>query len=208
MQVDEVTLWRQGIRVEGSLHLTAHHFIFRYTLPDPTTLNNGIDATIQPPKQASRQRELWITYPMINSCVFKPAPPASHQAPSIRIRCRDFVFVRLDFVSESKAREVYDTIRSLTCKLGRLEKLYAFSYEPPPTEKKFNGWEIYDAEKELRRLGVGGKNPECGWRVSHINSNYEVSTFPIGFGGPHMLTVLTVLSDIPRSPCSSLQHIR
>ncbi|KAF2757950.1 phosphatase [Pseudovirgaria hyperparasitica] len=181
-KVEDVTLWRQGIRVEGTLHLTAHHLIFSYHLPISPDQPNA------PPKKL--ERELWVTFPMINGCTYRPAPLASHQSPAIRIRCRDFTFLAFHFVVESKARDVYDSIRSLSCKVGRIEKLYAFSYKPQAPENKVNGWELYDAEKEYRRLGIGGKNPEYGWRVSYINSNYKYSpTYPA------VLVVPSIISD-------------
>ncbi len=157
-------MWRQGVRVEGTLHLTSHHLIFSYP-PPPAD-----EASAAKP----RPRELWITYPMIAFCTYRPAPPASHQAPSIRLRCRDFTFVAFHFLSESKARDVYDSIRSLTCKLGRMEKLYAFSYKPQGPEREVNGWEIYDAKRELKRLGVSSKDVDKGWRISEINVDYQV----------------------------------
>ena len=111
---------------------------------------------------------------MIALCIYRPAPPASHQAPSIRLRCRDFTFVALHFQTEGKARDVYDSIRSLTCKLGRIEKLYAFSYQPQGPEKQVKGWEIYDARKEWKRMGISAKDSDKGWRVSEINADYQV----------------------------------
>jgi hypothetical protein len=168
LQVEDVTLYRQGKKVEGILYLTAHHIIFSYEIPPPPEQTQAAE-------QRAKPKELWITYPMINFCIYRPAPPASRQPPSIRLRCRDFTYVAFHFASEGKARDVYDSIRSLTCRLGRLEKLYAFSYTPQPPENKVNGWELYDAEKEWRRLGIGGKNADHGWRISRINSDYEVS---------------------------------
>ncbi len=111
---------------------------------------------------------------MIAFCTYRPAPAASHQAPSIRIRCRDFTFVAFHFTSEAKARDVYDSIKSLTCKLGRIERLYAFSYCPQPPEKEVNGWELYDARREWKRLGISQKDVDRGWRISEINVDYQV----------------------------------
>ena len=110
---------------------------------------------------------------MIAFCTYRPAPPASHQAPSIRLRCRDFVFVAFNFLTEKEARAVYDSIKSLTCKLGRIEKLYAFSYVPQPPEKELNGWNIFEPKKEFARQGIGA---DKGWRITRINANYQVRT--------------------------------
>lgn len=157
-------MYKHGNRVPGTLHLTPHHIIFHFTTLPP-------DAT---PETKPRARETWITYPMVNYCTYRPAPPVSRQSPTIRLRCRDFTFVAFTFLTEDKARDVYDTIRSLACKLGRIEKLYAFSYVPQPPEKELNGWELYDARRELRRMGISPKDTEKGWRITDINEDYKV----------------------------------
>lgn len=160
--MDEVKLVRRGEQVDGSLHLTPHHLIFCHT-PLPTL-------DIPNPKQ----RELWITYPIIQTCTLRPNPPASHLPSSIRLRCRDFTFVCFCFLDERKARDVYDSIRAWTCKIGRIEKLYAFAYQPQKPEKLVDGWEVYNARDEWRRLGISEKGTDKGWRVSTINTDYSV----------------------------------
>lgn len=69
---------------------------------------------------------------------------------------------------------MYDSIKAWTCKLGRIEKLYAFSYQPQQPEKEVDGWTVYDARREWRRLGVSEKSTEKGWRISTINTDYAV----------------------------------
>ena len=160
-----MTLWRRGARFEGTLHLTSHHLIFSYFPPLPSNQSQQPNA---------KPRELWITYPMISFCTYRPSPAASRQQPSIRLRCRDFTFVAFHFLAESKARDVYETIRSLTCRLGKLEKLYAFSYQAQGPEKDVNGWTMYNPMEEWRRLGVNAKGGNKGWRITGINSDYQV----------------------------------
>jgi len=70
---------------------------------------------------------------------------------------------------------VYDSIKAWTCKLGRVEKLYAFSYQPQSPEKEVNGWAIYDAKREWKRLGITEKGTDKGWRISRVNTDYGVS---------------------------------
>ena len=113
---------------------------------------------------------------MINYCCLKSCPPVMRQQPSIRIRCRDFTFFAFFFPNEKKARDVYDSIRALSCKIGRLDKLLAFSYQPKPPEDQFNSWDIYDARKEFKRLGISPKDTEKGWRISEINVEYKVTS--------------------------------
>ena len=161
--------------MEGTLHLTPHHLIFCHSPPETTGAENGNLAS------KSKPRELWITYPVIQICTLRPAPPASHQPSSIRLRCRDFTFVCFCFTDDKKARDVYDSIRAWTCKLGRVEKLYAFAYQPQTPEKDFNGWDFYKPYREWKRLGISGKNSDKGWRISTINTDYTVD--PPAFEG-------------------------
>lgn len=68
---------------------------------------------------------------------------------------------------------MFDSIRALSVVKGGVEKLYAYIYHPSPAERKFNGWAVYDAEREFRRQGVGTE--QCkGWRFTKINQSYEV----------------------------------
>ncbi|KAF2029297.1 phosphatases II [Setomelanomma holmii] len=116
---------------------------------------------------------------MISYCCLKPLPPVLRQEPSIRIRCRDFTYFAFYFPDEKKARDVYDSIRALSCKIGRLDKLLAFSYQPKPPEDQQNGWDIYDARREWKRLGISPKDTDKGWRISEINIEYKYSkTYP------------------------------
>lgn len=69
---------------------------------------------------------------------------------------------------------MYDSIKAWTCKLGRVEKLYAFTYQPQSPEKEVDGWKLYDARKEWERLGVSEKDLDNGWRISKINIDYGV----------------------------------
>ncbi|OAP58053.1 hypothetical protein AYL99_07143 [Fonsecaea erecta] len=167
--VDDVTLSRRGIQVNGTLHLTPHHLIFVHAAP-PTA--DG---------KPARPRENWITYPIIHFCTFRPSPTASRQPSSIRLRCRDFTFYCFYFNDDRKARDVYDSIKAWTCKLSGIEKLYAFSYHPTGPEKDVGGkgWSLYDPMREWRRMGVGDESRKTNWRISTINKDYSFSpTYP------------------------------
>ena len=170
-QVDDVKLVRRGEQVEGTLHLTPHHLIFCHT--PPLTINESDGNSLH----RNKPRELWITYPIIQTCTLRLAHPASHHPSSIRLRCRDFSFVCFCFSDEKKARDVYDSIKAWTCKLGKIEKLYAFTYQPQAPEKDINGWNLYDARKEWKRQGISEKSSDKGWRISKLNSGYGVRHF-------------------------------
>lgn len=116
---------------------------------------------------------------MIAFCTFRPTPHASGLWSSIRIRGRDFKFVTLNIEDSKKAKDVYESIKGATCRLGSVEKLHAFVYDPPPPEKKISGWEIYDAKAEWKRQGISDKGVDRGWRISKINVDYGFSpTYP------------------------------
>jgi len=170
-KVQHVQLMRRGERYEGTLHVMPHHLVFT-CLPTPPPA----DAPNTPPP---RPREVWITYPLINYCCLKPSPPALRQHASMRIRCRDFTFFAFFFADDGQARAVYDSIRALACRLGRLDRLLAFSYQPKPPEDTHNGWLLYDARREWRRLGISPKHADTGWRISEINAAYQYAeTYP------------------------------
>lgn len=88
---------------------------------------------------------------------------------------------------------MYDTIKQWTCRVGRVDKLYAFAYQPPPPEREFNGWDLYNPRKEWERQGVDKEGN--GWRISQINSDYGVGLHSsVGvFGVELPLTDLDVL---------------
>lgn len=83
---------------------------------------------------------------------------------------------------------MYDSIKAWTCKLGRVEKLYAFTYQPQSPEKEVNGWDLYDARREWKRLGISEKDSEKGWRISNINLDYGVDMHS-SFLYRHLLTI-------------------
>jgi myotubularin-related protein 6/7/8 len=171
-QVDNVTCWKAGKKIEGTLHLMSHHIIFAYQVP-------GAKQDPADPKSEAgtpKSKELWLTYPMIAYCTYRPSPPLSPHRPMIRLRCRDFTYVAFMFDSDDDARNVYDGIKSLTCiKRGRLDKLYAFAFDPPGRAKrKSNGWDVYNPKKELGRLGISEESAPNGWRITKINNDYKV----------------------------------
>ncbi|KEY82964.1 protein phosphatase [Aspergillus fumigatus] len=82
--------------------------------------------------------------------------------------------------------------------LGRIDKLYAFTYQPPPPEREFNGWELYNARKEWARQGVGCDGNDNGWRISEINTDYGVNlSLQSSFMIPVLTSDVSVFTDIP-----------
>ncbi|KAI1082369.1 phosphatases II [Whalleya microplaca] len=170
-KISNVDAIRGGEKYSGELHLTDHHIVFVFPSPPP----NGEP----PPPSAQKPRETYIAYPIISNCFFRPCPSVTGRPSSIRLRGRDFTFINFNFYDEVQAREAFEWIRNHTCRLGTIEKLYAFSYQSLKVEKPFNGWEIYDPRVEFRRQGISSKSVDRGWRISQINKDYGFSpTYP------------------------------
>ncbi|KAI0014020.1 phosphatases II [Xylariaceae sp. FL0662B] len=170
-KISNVDAIRGGEKYSGELHLTNHHIVFVF----PSTSS---DVETAPPN-AQKPRETYIAYPIISNCFFRPCPSVTGRPSSIRLRGRDFTFINFNFYDETQAREAFEYIRNRTCRLGSIDKLYAFSYQPLKAEKPFNGWEIYDPRLEFRRQGISSKAVDRGWRISHINKDYAFSpTYP------------------------------
>ncbi|KAI0446097.1 protein-tyrosine phosphatase-like protein [Xylaria telfairii] len=169
--IPNVDAIRFGDKYSGELRLTDHHIIFIHpvALPDGAT----------PPPNAPKQRESYIAYAIICHCIFRPCPSITGRPSSIRLRGRDFSLINFLFPDETAARETFDYIRARTCRLGSIEKLYAFSYQPLKSEKPFDGWSLYDPRAEFRRQGISTKSVDRGWRISLINKDYAFSpTYP------------------------------
>ena len=90
---------------------------------------------------------------------------------------------------------MYDSIKAWTCKLGRIEKLYAFNYQPQSPEKEVNGWQIYDPRREWKRLGISDNGVDKGWRISKINTDYGVGLCSL-WGQVEMFIACLVLANV------------
>jgi myotubularin-related protein 6/7/8 len=143
----------------------------------------------QPSNTPPRHRESWIAYPIISQCTFRPTPPSSGVPSSIRLQCRDFNFVCFNFANDTQARTAFEFIKSRTCKLYTIDKLFAFHHKAPPQEKACNGWNLYDAKAEFRRQGISEKSVDRGWRISNINQDYSFSpTYPAVLAVPSKIS--------------------
>lgn len=126
---------------------------------------------------------------MIHRCLFRPTALGSKHRASIRITGRDFSHTTFNFIDSEQARQVFETIRGLTCRLGRIEKLYAFSYQGTPAEAPIKGWELYNAKKEFKRQGIHEKAEDRGWRITNINRDYQFCpTYPAQFFVPSKIS--------------------
>lgn len=168
--IDGVTAVARGETIVGTLCLCDFHIIFR--APPPKDHN-------APPGAQPRAREMWLAYPMLSHCEFRPSPPGSGRDSTIRYRGRDFYYITLNIPDHKAAQEAFNLIKARTCQLGSIDKLYAFNYKPVAKERQIKGWELYDIKEEFRRQGISEKQQDRGWRISSINKDYSFSpTYP------------------------------
>lgn len=154
-----MAILHHGTTQQGTLHLTAHHLIFKRAEQEENKT-----PTLPP-------GEIWIAYPIIATAY--RYPPCASAPAHLRLRNRDFSFVQFRFETDRECRDVFDSIKALTVIKGGIEKLYAFFYQPVAIEKRCNGWKHYNPIKEFERMGVG--TDRCkGWRITNINKDYSV----------------------------------
>ncbi|KAF4591568.1 protein phosphatase [Ophiocordyceps camponoti-floridani] len=179
--IDNVQGIYGGQSTNGLLRLTDFHLVFCAPVKQAESTES---------ESSPRPRERWLTYPILCYCALRPTPPSSRLAPSIRIRCRDFTFVTFNFADNDAARLAFDFIFARTCRLGTVERLFAFHHKPLASEKGLNGWDLYDPRAEFRRQGISEKLADKGWRITSINKDYVFcDTYPA------VLVVPTKISD-------------
>eukprot|EP01107_Rhizomastix_libera_P017532 TRINITY_DN847_c0_g2_i1.p1 TRINITY_DN847_c0_g2~~TRINITY_DN847_c0_g2_i1.p1 ORF type:complete len:1047 (+),score=309.79 TRINITY_DN847_c0_g2_i1:218-3142(+) len=94
---------------------------------------------------------------------------------TILLTCKDGRTMRLAIPKDSKntRKNFVNTIKEYAFCMKDIEKFFCFSYKPSFPSI---GWNFYNVEKEMQRLGAGGKS---GWRICKINEDYSVcDTYP------------------------------
>ncbi|CAN8096596.1 unnamed protein product [Discula destructiva] len=168
--IENVTAVARGETTVGCLKLTDYHLIF--TAPPHKSGSAADDDTARP-------REIWLAYPMLSGGELRPTVPASGNQPAMRLRGRDFYFITLHFPDNKTAQDAFSFVKARTCRLGSIEKLYAFHYRTHPKERHVRGWELYNIRDEFRRQGISDKLPDRGWRITDINKDYNFCpTYP------------------------------
>ncbi|KAA8912783.1 protein phosphatase [Sphaerosporella brunnea] len=183
-KVDNVSILHHGNEQRGTLHLTAHHLIFRRAPSEPEGAEKQPSTPLPP-------SEIWVAYPII--CTAYRYPSCQSAPAHIRLRNRDFSFLQFRFETDRECRDVFDSIKALTVVKGGVEKLYAFYYQPSMTgERRCNGWNLYNPINEFERMGVG--TDRCkGWRITHINKDYSFSpTYPATLAVPSTISDTTL----------------
>ncbi|KAJ7172226.1 protein-tyrosine phosphatase-like protein [Mycena filopes] len=164
-KVEKVACTKNASTLLGTIHLTAHHLIFRY--------DDG------------KETEMWVPYPLISLVT---RLPQTHQGQSpLNFNSRTFETFSLAFNKESDASDVFDSVKELTVATS-VQQLYAFFYSPNPPLPTSDGWSIYSPRDEFGRMGIGSRTK--AWRFTDINKDYSFSpTYP------SRLVVPTRISD-------------
>ncbi|KAF8623558.1 hypothetical protein AX15_006328 [Amanita polypyramis BW_CC] len=153
-KVEDVGWMKGGVISKGTIHLTAHHLIFRFD-----------DAA---------QREVWVPYPLI-SLVTRLPQTLQGRCP-LTFHTRTFETFSLIFNKDSDAHDVFESVKELTV-ADNVNQLYAFYYNPNPPYPTSNGWSIYSPREEFGRMGIGTRTK--AWRFTDINKDYSVCpTYP------------------------------
>ncbi|KAL1766564.1 myotubularin-related protein 1 isoform X2 [Sigmodon hispidus] len=91
----------------------------------------------------------------------------------IEIVCKDMRNLRLAYKQEEQRKlGIFENLNKHAFPLSNGQVLFAFNYK-----EKFpvNGWKVYDPVSEYKRQGL----PNESWKISKINSNYEIcDTYP------------------------------
>ncbi|KIJ10493.1 hypothetical protein PAXINDRAFT_177455 [Paxillus involutus ATCC 200175] len=164
-KVEKVLCGKSGSAQYGSVHLTAHHLIFRY--------------------EDTEREEMWVPYPLI-SLVMQLPHTLRGQSP-ITFHTRTFETFSLSFGSDRDAIDVFESVKELTV-CTSVNQLYAFFYSPNTPFESDGGWSIYSPREEFGRMGVGTRTK--AWRFTDINKDYQFSP-----SYPSRLVVPTRISD-------------
>ncbi|KAF5386999.1 hypothetical protein D9615_001576 [Tricholomella constricta] len=164
-KVERVACTKSGTTRLGTIHLTAHHLIFRY--------------------DGEAEKEMWVPYPIISlvSCL----PQTLQGQCPVNFHTRTFETFSLSFFKDSDATDVFESVKELTVATS-VTQLYAFFYHPNPPLSASNGWSLYSPRDEFGRMGVGSRSK--AWRFTDVNKDYSFcATYPA------RLVVPTRISD-------------
>ncbi|KAF9532181.1 protein-tyrosine phosphatase-like protein [Crepidotus variabilis] len=164
-KVENVLYSKSGSTSTGTLHLTAHHIIFRY--------------------EDSGEKEMWMPYPLISQV--NRLPQNLQGDTVVNFQTRTFESSSFSFKKDSDAADVFESVKELTVALS-VTQLYAFFYTPNPPFPSDDGWSIYSPRDEYQRMGVGTRSK--AWRFTDVNKDY---TFCPSYAA--RLVVPTKISD-------------
>ncbi|EME87346.1 uncharacterized protein MYCFIDRAFT_127850 [Pseudocercospora fijiensis CIRAD86] len=191
LKIRNVTVIQKGQRQQGTLRLEAYHLTFSYV---PAQRSSDSTSKHGAPDHRPREKTIWISYPLINSCLLSPSHSQSNTR--LRIRCRDFKMFAFIFYDDAQrsaddmAREVFYALRDRCC-VERVQDLHAFHFKAPQEEIAVGEF-AYEARREFSRMGIGSKaveGPGSAWRITEINADYSFSpTYPKVLCVPHSVS--------------------
>ncbi|KAK4048291.1 phosphatidylinositol-3-phosphatase ymr1 [Microbotryomycetes sp. JL201] len=161
----------------GSLHLTPHHVVFR-----PSEVATTVE------------QEVWLPLSLLHSVTRTPPTLDGSPTPLV-LKTRDFQTFELAFQSVEQADGVWDSLKGVCQAVATagVEQLYAFTQKDKLDRKGKSkaGWNIYEPEKEFKRMGVGNRSQ--AWRVSLINANFDFCpSYPSDIVVPSRISDMTL----------------
>ncbi|XP_057314878.1 myotubularin-related protein 2-like [Hydractinia symbiolongicarpus] len=91
----------------------------------------------------------------------------------LEMLCKDMRNLKFALKHENNPRrKIFDAIQNYAFPISNGRSYFAFEYQE---EFRMNGWEIYDAAKEMSRMGL----PTDCWRITELNKDYRLcDTYP------------------------------
>lgn len=185
MNVENVLLQQGATCQRGQLSLSRHHAIFRSDGGEERSIPYALLALVTrqpsllPIGSFSSRRPASPSHPISEWSNHTRQQASSSKASRIyplQLRFRTFDACSLGFDTETKANEVFETLR-LTAVAASLDDLFAFYYTPQDPFTFHGGWTLYDPKAEFSRQGIGSKSK--AWRFTSVNSRYEFCpTYP------------------------------
>ncbi|XP_064390000.1 myotubularin-related protein 2-like [Halichondria panicea] len=151
----------------GVLHITDYKMYFKSTSPtdgseEPYILNVPL-GVISHVEKIGRSRN------------------KKENAYGLEIFCKDMRTLRFAHKQETHGRRLmYERLQHVAFPISDGKNVFAFNFTE---EFSDNGWLVYNAEAELKRLGVGKE--DVPWRISTVNQDFKLcETYPQLIGVP------------------------
>ncbi|XP_066920210.1 myotubularin-related protein 2-like [Clytia hemisphaerica] len=150
-------------RVNGVLHVTKYRLYFEVTKDyDMKTVDIPLGNITKVDKIGSSNKQ-------------------KQDVSGLEIICKDMRNFKFALKHESK-KKVFDAIQTYAFPISNGKSFFAFDNG---TEYRVNGWDVYDAAKEMQRLGL----PTDCWRLTELNKDYRLcDTYPAVLAVPHQIS--------------------
>jgi len=111
----------------------------------------------------------------------------------IELVCKDMRNLKFALKHNNPRRKIFDAIQNYSFPISNGRSFFAFEYQD---EFRMNGWDVYDASKEMIRLGL----PTDCWRLTELNNDYRLcDTYPA------VLAVPSSISDEEVQKCATFR---